>query len=345
LISFLLAQIYVFYRNSQHDAVAGKQPNAMVFGTGPLATKIAETVSNKNCPLKFCGFVQPPGTSAGRCPEKSLASSEQILQTIKAKNVSKIIVALSERRGVLPVRDMFSCKLRGVDVVDAVTFYEQATGKLLIEYANPGWFVFSKGFLVTKLMFKKQRLVDIVASSLLLLFTIPLFPLIAMAIRLDSPGEIFFRQTRVGYKEREFELVKFRTMRTDAEKESGAVWAQTNDSRVTRLGGVMRKFRIDELPQLINVLKGEMSFIGPRPERPEFVERLKEIIPYYSRRHAVRPGLTGWAQINYPYGASDEDAMEKLRYDLYFIKNFSLVLEMKIILGTFSVVLFGKGGR
>ena len=274
-----------------------------------------------------------------------MADAEQILETIKDKNIAQIIVALSERRGVLPVRDMFSCKLRGVEVIDAVNYYEKQTGKLLVEYIHPGWFVFSKGFLITRLMFKKQRIVDIVMAGLLLLLTLPFFPLIALAIRFDSPGKVLFRQKRVGFKEREFDLIKFRTMRENAEKDTGAVWAQETDSRVTRLGGLMRKCRIDELPQLINVLKGEMSFIGPRPERPEFVRQLNEKIPYYSRRHSVRPGLTGWAQIKYPYGASDEDALEKLRYDLYFIKNFSLRLEMKIILGTFGVVLFGKGGR
>jgi sugar transferase (PEP-CTERM system associated) len=345
LLAFILAQIYIFYRFSMTDTTAKVVENVLVFGTGPLAARITEVIKDPKNSSNFCGYVQPCNAVEEDVKRLPCSSSEEILQIIKEKKITRVIVALKERRGVLPVRDMFSCKLRGVEVVDALNYFEIKTGKLLVEYIYPGWFVFSKGFLITRLMFKKQRIVDIVMAGLLLLLTLPLFPLIAIAIRLDSPGKVLFRQRRVGFKEKEFDLIKFRTMCENAEAGTGAVWAQETDSRVTRLGGWMRKFRIDELPQLINVLKGEMSFIGPRPERPEFVRQLSAKIPYYSRRHSVRPGLTGWAQINYPYGASEEDALEKLRYDLYFIKNFSLVLEMKIILGTFRVVLFGKGGR
>jgi sugar transferase (PEP-CTERM system associated) len=345
LIVFCFIQLVIFYRVFLVGSLDQHENNVLVFGAGPLAVKIAEIVAEPDSHYNFCGFVQPEGFVAAQKSESPVESVEQILQTIKDENVSQIVVALSERRGVLPVRDMFSCKLRGVDVVDAVNFYEKSTGKLLLEHIRPGWFVFSEGFLVTRLMFMKQRIVDVLSAGILLFLTLPFFPLIALAIRLESPGDVFFRQQRVGFKEELFDLIKFRTMCDDAEKDSGAVWAQENDARVTRIGSLMRKFRIDELPQLFNVLKGEMSFIGPRPERPEFVARLNKKIPYYSRRHSVRPGLTGWAQIKYPYGASEEDATEKLRYDLYFIKNFSICLEFKIILGTFKVVLFGRGGR
>ncbi len=345
LLTFSLAQIYIFYRVFSRDKADRVDDNVLVFGAGPLAVKVAEIVGSPENSANFCGFVQPHNLEVEALSRQQGSSSEEILQIIKEQKVNRVVVALNERRGVLPVRDMFSCKLRGVEVVDALDYYEKQTGKLLVEHIYPGWFVFSKGFLITRLMFKKQRIVDIVMAGLLLLLTLPFFPLVVMAIRCDSPGKILFRQKRVGFKEKEFDLIKFRTMCENAEEGTGAVWAQKADSRVTRLGGLMRKFRIDELPQLINVLKGEMSFIGPRPERPEFVKQLSAKIPYYSRRHSVRPGLTGWAQINYPYGASEEDALEKLRFDLYFIKNFSLILEMKIILGTFSVVLFGKGGR
>jgi sugar transferase (PEP-CTERM system associated) len=345
LVSFGLIQILIFYRIYLAENMKQNVDNVLILGAGSLAMQVTDAIANSGGRFNFCGYVQPEATAVAEKIEYPIASTDQILQTIRAKHISKIVIALSERRGVLPVREMFSCKLRGVDVVDAVTFYEKETGKLLIEHTRPGWFVFSDGFLVTRLMFLKQRIVDILASGTLLFLTLPLFPFIALAIRLESPGEIFFRQQRVGFRDELFDLIKFRTMCANAEKDSGAVWAQENDSRVTRLGRIMRKCRIDELPQLFNVLKGEMSFIGPRPERPEFVASLSKKIPYYSRRHSVRPGLTGWAQINYPYGASEEDALEKLRYDLYFIKNFSLLLEMRIIIGTFKVVLFGQGGR
>jgi len=320
-----------------------KNKNIMVFGDDGYALLVAETIEDHHGKERFCGFINP--RSADEQPDRSKESCRELLDVIKGKNISQIVVALTERRGVLPVREMFSCKLRGVQVVDAATFYEQTYGKLLLEHTNPSSFVFSEGFLITRLMFIKQRVIDIIASSLLLVLVIPFFPLIALAIRLESPGDVFYRQERCGYKEKTFQLLKFRTMKMDAEKDSGAVWASENDSRVTRFGHIMRKFRIDELPQLFNVLKGEMSFVGPRPERPEFVERLCKTIPYYSRRHSVRPGLTGWAQIRYPYGASEEDALEKLRYDLFFIKNYSIVLAIKILFGTVKVVLFGKGGR
>ncbi len=345
LISFALIQLLIFYRLFLVADRSENKENVLIIGAGSLAMQVTDAIADAGEKYLFCGYIQPEKAAEAEKIEYPIASSDQVLQTIRDKKISKIVVALSERRGVLPVRDMFSCKLRGVDVVDAVTFYERTTGKLLIEHTQPGWFVFSSGFQVTRLMFIKQRVTDLLASSILLLLTLPLFPIIALAIRLESPGEVFFRQQRVGFKEKPFNLIKFRTMCANAEKDSGAVWAQENDVRVTRFGGLMRKFRIDELPQLFNVLKGEMSFIGPRPERPEFVARLNAKIPYYSRRHAVRPGLTGWAQIRYPYGASEEDALEKLRYDLYFIKNFSIMLELKIILGTVKVVLFGQGGR
>jgi sugar transferase (PEP-CTERM system associated) len=243
------------------------------------------------------------------------------------------------------VRDVLKCKLRGIEVLDAMTFYERVTGKLMIENINPSWFIFSDGFRLTPFMRVSKRLVDVVLALFGLIIAAPFLPLIALAVRLESPGPILFRQLRVGEGERYFHLYKFRSMRQDAEKDTGAVWASKNDPRVTRLGRFMRKTRIDEIPQLFNVLKGEMSFVGPRPERPEFVEGLTEMIPYYSNRHCVKPGVTGWAQVRYSYGASAEDALEKLRYDLYYIKNYSLLLDIYIFFATFRVVLGARGGR
>jgi sugar transferase (PEP-CTERM system associated) len=230
-------------------------------------------------------------------------------------------------------------------VVDGLSFYEEITGKLAIENINPSWFIFSDGFRLTPFMHLYKRAFDLFFAALGLLLTMPILPLLALAIRLESPGPILFRQLRVGENEIPFLLYKFRSMRQDAESATGAVWAQVDDPRVTRLGNFLRKSRLDEIPQLFNVLKGEMSFVGPRPERPEFIEKLKERIPYYGSRHCVKPGVTGWAQVSYPYGASEADALEKLRYDLYYIKNYSLPLDFLIILETVKVVLCGKGGR
>jgi len=237
------------------------------------------------------------------------------------------------------------CKFSGIDVFDAPTFYEQLTGKLLLENITPGWFVFSNGFKLTHTIRFCKKIIDKILATIGLIITFPLFPLIAVAVKISSPGPVFFKQVRTGLHEKQFLLYKFRTMRSDAEAGTGAVWAQDNDPRVTSIGKFLRKSRLDELPQLYNVLKGDMSFIGPRPERPEFVETLKQQIPYYSHRHFVKPGITGWAQIKYPYGASVEDAVEKLRYDLYYIKNLSITLDLLIFFETIKVILFSRGGR
>jgi sugar transferase (PEP-CTERM system associated) len=235
--------------------------------------------------------------------------------------------------------------MNGIEVIDAPTFYEQLTGKLLIENITPSWFIFSEGFRITPLLIVSKRVCDILFSVMGLFLTLPLIPVIMLIIKADSPGPVFLRQVRVGEKEKKFVLYKFRTMCHDAETKTGAVWAQKDDPRVTRVGMFLRVSRLDEIPQLYNVLRGDMGFIGPRPERPEFVEKLKDIIPFYSNRHFVKPGITGWAQVKYPYGASVEDSIEKLRYDLYYIKNLSIILDMVIVLETIKVVLFRRGGR
>jgi sugar transferase (PEP-CTERM system associated) len=231
-----------------------------------------------------------------------------------------------------------------VTVMDAPSFYEKVTGKLMLEDITPSWFIFSHGFRITVLSRILKRFIDVLLASAGLLVFLPFFPLMALLIKLDSPGPIFFNQERVGENEKLITVYKFRTMRQDAENSTGAVWAQKDDPRITRLGRFLRKSRIDEIPQLVNVLLGEMSLVGPRPERPEFVTKLKEVVPYYSERHFVKPGVTGWAQVCYPYGASVEDALEKLRYDLYYTKNISLALDLLVILKTVKVVL-GRRGR
>jgi sugar transferase (PEP-CTERM system associated) len=334
---------HVFFRIRAKLPVFAKR--ILILGAGPLAERIGALISTPNSAYVLAGYVSNAGETVNVPVHAIVGSFEDIFETVKRKKADKVVVSLSERRGLFPLQEMLNCKLSGVKVVDAPSFYEEVTGKLLLENITPSWFIFSHGFRITLLLRIVKRIIDVSLSLAGLLMFLPFFPLIALLIRLDSPGPVFFGQERVGENERNFTVYKFRTMRQDAESSTGAVWAQKNDPRVTRLGRFLRKCRIDEIPQLVNVLLGEMSLVGPRPERPEFVDRLKEVVPYYSERHFVKPGVTGWAQVCYPYGASVEDALEKLRYDLYYTKNISLTLDLRVILKTVKVVLFGQGGR
>jgi len=270
---------------------------------------------------------------------------DNICNLAEAENVKSVIVALDEKRGILPYEELLKCKVKGMDIIDGESFYERITGKLLVEKINPSWLIFADGFVKSKVSRAVKRLVGLLLSTLMLVLLSPLILLVAIAIKLDSPGAALFSQERVGEYGKTYTLHKFRSMRADAEKESGPVWASEEDPRVTRMGKIIRKLRIDELPQLWNVFKGDMSFVGPRPERPVFVEKLKKIIPYYNERLSVKPGVTGWAQIKYPYGASEEDALQKLKYDLYYIKNMSLVMDLIVIFHTVKIVLLSRGSR
>ncbi len=316
-----------------------------IIGCGPLASRIYDIVPKDHNIHSYVRFVSCTEQTPEVDQDLVVGNIKQIDQLVQDYRPQKMITALSERRGNLPLREFMHSKLRGIDVIDATSYFEQVQGCLLVENMQPSEFVYTDRFKMTPFMRSYKRLYDIIFSSIGLLLTLPFFPVIALLIKLDSPGPIFFRQLRVGEGEVEFFVYKFRTMSQDAEAKTGAVWAQKNDPRVTRMGKFMRKTRIDEIPQLYNVLKGDMSFIGPRPERMAFVERLKETIPFYSTRHFVKPGVTGWAQVCYPYGASDEDALEKLRYDLYYIKNYSVFLDFRIIVDTIRVVTSGFGGR
>ncbi|RMF11264.1 MAG: TIGR03013 family PEP-CTERM/XrtA system glycosyltransferase [Alphaproteobacteria bacterium] len=258
---------------------------------------------------------------------------------------SEIVVAIEERRGTLPTEELLACKMQGLKVTDGTTFIERETGTVDLDSLNPSWLIFSDGFGgVGRADLVIKRLFDISASLILLFLSLPILVTTAIAVKLTSPGPIFYRQERVGQFGKTYNVMKFRSMRNDAEKE-GPVWARQNDTRVTPVGRFIRSTRIDEIPQIFNVLKGDMSFVGPRPERPVFVEELAKQIPYYSERHQVKPGITGWAQINYPYGASIEDAKQKLQYDLYYIKNYSIFLDFLILVQTLRVVLWPEGVR
>jgi sugar transferase (PEP-CTERM system associated) len=261
------------------------------------------------------------------------------------EEAASIIVALDQKRGILPYNELLNCKLKGLSIIDGETFYERITGKLLVEKISPSWLIFSDGFLKSRTSRFTKRLVGLAVSSLLITIFSPLMMLIAIAIKLDSKGPVIFSQERVGENEKIFVLYKFRSMKANAEEKTGPVWASNKDPRITRVGKAIRKLRVDELPQLWNVFKGDISFVGPRPERSFFVEKLKKIVPYYKERFTVKPGVTGWAQVRYGYGASEKDALEKLKYDLYYIKNMSWVMDLTIIFHTIKIVLLGRGAR
>lgn len=275
---------------------------------------------------------------------RSLGRLQDLDAILSEHDIHTIVVALSDRRGKLPLAALIGAKLRGVMVYDATDFYERLTGRMLVSRIRPSSIIFSDGFVSSRTSAVIKRALDIVVATGILAITAPLQVLVAVAVRLGSPGPMLFKQERVGLNGLPFTMLKFRTMRTDAEK-NGPQWAAANDPRITGLGGVMRKTRIDELPQLWNVLAGHMSFVGPRPERPVFVRELRAAIPYYDQRHTVRPGLTGWAQVKFPYGASVEDTEEKLEFDLYYIKHMSSAFDITIIFETVRVLLTAKGAR
>ena len=268
---------------------------------------------------------------------------DNISELALQKGIDEIIVALEEKRGSFPTKELLKCRVNGIDVIEGNSFYEMLTGKLIVEEINPSWLIFSKGFQKSTIKKIIKRVVDLIIALTMLIVLSPLILAIGILIKLDSKGPAIFSQERVGQGDKIYKVHKFRSMYSDAEKNTGPVWAKDNDERITRLGHFIRKTRIDEIPQLWNVLIGEMSFVGPRPEREHFVSKLKELIPYYNERFTVKPGITGWAQVSYGYGASIKDATEKLNYDLFYIKNMSTFFDLMIIARTIKTVLFGKG--
>jgi sugar transferase (PEP-CTERM system associated) len=295
---------------------------------------------------RVVGFIDDaPALGQGALSPATLGAAEDIPQIVRQYDVDRIVVGLSDRRGRLPISELLQAKLSGVRVEDATTTYERLTGKILIDDLKPSWLIFSDGFAISRWSRLLKRLIDLALASIGFVLAAPLTLLTALAVYLDSDGPILYRQERVGESGHVFTLFKFRSMRVDAEKAGQPIWAKENDERVTRVGRFIRKARLDELPQLWNVLRGDMSFVGPRPERPYFVQQLAEEIPFYQQRHAVKPGVTGWAQIKYQYGSSIEDAMEKLRYDLYYIKHLSIALDLSIVFDTVKVIMFGKGAK
>lgn len=317
----------------------------LVLGAGKRASSILQLRRRSDQRgFVLVAFVPIPGERLLVCDERVDHEPKDVLQLAKKHRADEIVLAMDERRHAFPVRELLDCKLSGIEVVDILTFLERETGKVKVDLVNPSWIVFSEGFTQRASRMVACRTLDLIAATVLLLIVWPLMLLIALAIYLEDGAPVLYRQTRVGLLGDNFELLKFRSMTRDAEQ-GVARWAEKNDKRVTRVGSVIRRLRFDELPQLINVLRGDMRCIGPRPERPEFVRELETKIPYYNERHCVRPGLTGWAQLSYPYGSSEKDALEKLQFDLYYVKNQSLILDFMILLQTVEVVLWGKGAR
>jgi len=317
----------------------------LVLGTGAIGKVIAGLVETGARPFSIVGFLDdnPNAPETVPSPYALLGKVQDLPALVEETRPDLVVVAQMNRRGNFPAKALIDCRMRGIQVEDWPTFYEKETGKILVTDLRPSWLIFSDGFVKTPRTEIVKRLVDVALSLLGLVLALPVMGLAAAAVKLESRGPALFRQPRLGQNGRVFILNKFRSMREDAEKETGPVWAQHRDPRVTRVGAFLRKTRLDELPQLFNVLIGDMSFIGPRPERPEFVYELQKQIPFYMERLSVKPGITGWAQVKYRYGASVEDALEKLQYDLYYIKNLSLFLDLLILINTIQVVLFARG--
>jgi sugar transferase (PEP-CTERM system associated) len=318
----------------------------LVLGAGHRADRLRQLGERPEVGFVIVGYIGMSDSPPVIDEAINRSAIHNLKRFVENLGVSEVVLALEERRNSLPLSDLLRIKTAGVHVNEFSSFIERETGRVDLDTVNPSWLIFSDGFSSGRAVSSvAKRLFDIAASLLLLVFTLPLIALFAVLVKLDSRGPAFFRQTRVGLYGQPFKVVKLRSMRTDAEAAGGAQWATTNDPRVTRIGRFIRKVRIDELPQAWSVLKGEMSFVGPRPERPEFVADLEDKLPYYAERHMVKPGITGWAQINYPYGASIEDSRHKLEYDLYYAKNYTPFLDLLIILQTLRVVLWREGAR
>jgi sugar transferase (PEP-CTERM system associated) len=319
----------------------------LVLGAGANANLINSRLRRRSDRQAFVvvGFLPVPNQPVVVPPELLLKTDFSLSELAEWLQVYEIVVATDERRGSLPMEEMLKCAQRGITITDLSTLFEREAGMVKLNVADPSWLAFSGGFDHSLARRLSKRFFDLVAAGSLLLAAWPLMLLVAACVALESRGPVLYRQTRVGENGRHFELVKFRSMRVDAEADGVARWASAGDDRTTRVGRFIRLVRLDELPQLFNVLRGDMSFVGPRPERPQFVEMLAREVRYYNIRHCVKPGLTGWAQLRYPYGASVRDAEEKLTFDLFYVKNHGLVFDLLILLQTVEVVLFHRGSR
>ncbi|HCY63330.1 MAG TPA: sugar transferase [Oxalobacteraceae bacterium] len=340
----LLARVLI-YKSSEFGLLESR---IIFLGSGALARECGELAMHNIAYHKYniVGYVPVAKEETCIAPANLLPNDESLTALTAKHNVSEIIVSVQNRRGGnLPIKELLDCKLYGVKVTDAATFFEREACQIRVDSLQPSWLVFGTGFDQSFLRAFCKRSFDLVVSLVIFTVSIPAMLITALCIYLEDRGPILYKQERVGKDGQPYMVLKFRSMRNDAEKAGKPQWAKSNDPRTTRIGAIIRKLRIDELPQILNVLKGEMSFVGPRPERPFFVQQLNEQIPFYNVRHSIKPGITGMAQVRYPYGASVEDAVQKLQYDLYYVKNNSLFLDILILIDTLQVVLLGKGAR
>jgi sugar transferase (PEP-CTERM system associated) len=344
LLGILLSRV-LFIRWARVGAL---KTRALVIGTGSRAAHIEALLAKRGhaTNVQVIGYLPMGGSHHFVDHARILDTQESLPELALRLQVSEIILAVRDRRGGgMPVQDLLKCKLHGIRILELSSFFERENGHLQLDSMNASWMILAEGFHQGILRDTAKRLFDLLVSAAMLAICLPIMALTALLIKLESPGPVLYRQERVGQGCRNFTILKFRSMCVDAEKDGKPRWAHQNDSRVTLTGRFIRRTRIDELPQIFNVFFGEMSFVGPRPERPYFVQDLTQKIPYYGVRHTVKPGITGWAQVRYPYGASDDDAMHKLQYDLYYVKNHSLFLDLMILFQTAQVVLWGKGVR
>ncbi len=341
--ALVMRRVYV----SHWTAAPRTRTRILIFGAGPAALLVGKTLASNDPNASIVGYVPGPNETTTSVPDGQLLALEGSLTATAARlGVDEIVIALTERRsGSMPLRQLLDCKLSGIKVCDLNTHFEKTLGQIRIDYLSASWLIFGDGFNQGALRTVVKRIFDLVSASVLSIVASPVMLATAVLIKLESRGPVLYRQERTGLDGKGFFVTKFRSMRTDAEKDGKPRWASANDDRVTRIGQVIRRLRIDELPQLFNVLKGDMSLVGPRPERPFFVEQLTQEIPFYAVRHSVKPGVTGWAQVRYHYGSTVEDSQEKLQYDLYYVKNHTLFLDLVVLLETVGVVLTGKGAR
>jgi sugar transferase (PEP-CTERM system associated) len=347
LVSMLVAVTLLRASKSWASGKQALSERVLVLGAGRGAASLAHEVSSRpNTGYELVGFIGDEAEAAALPQTARLfKSADNLEEIVRGHRVGRVVVALDDRRGQLPLDQLLNLRLRDlVAVEESSSFAERISGKIRIETLRPACLVFSSVPRRIRAYRRIRRILDIVLASAGLAISLPIAAVTALAIKLDSIGPVFYTQERVGEHNTVFKIIKLRSMRTDAE-EDGPAWAGVRDPRVTRVGAIIRKLRIDELPQFVNILRGDMSFIGPRPERPVFVEQLEAHTPYYSQRHLIKPGLTGWAQVCYSYGGSVEEAIEKLEYDLYYIKNQSLLLDAIILIETIKIVLFGRGAR
>ena len=346
-MSALFGMLVTRVGTSNVTATKMLQRRILVFGTGSQAMAVKHALDRSDPSALIIGFFPGSNEDQPQVPPNLILSRElSLTDTARNLKADEIVVALSERRGgAMPLRELLDCKLQGIRVLDLASHFEQTLGQIRLDSLYAGWLIFGDGFRQGTLRTLVKRIFDIFCASTLIMIGLPIMILAAILIVLEDGFPLLYRQERVGLNGRLFNVIKFRSMRRDAEKDGRPIWAQAQDNRVTRVGQVIRKLRIDELPQLFSVLKGDMSLVGPRPERPFFVDQLTKEIPFYAVRHSVKPGVTGWAQVRYHYGATVEDSAEKLQYDLYYVKNHSLFLDIIVIFETIGVVLTGKGAH